>query len=360
MLLSYSRATMDAEIMDKDLPEKTILSIDGGGILTTPSIVVLEEIEYRLGLPISSIFDCIGGTSAGALVALGAAIPEESSVKPKYSMEKLRQTFTDTSQVIFANPKHQISALFTYKYEPTLMKQSLEGLYGEATLSQALSEIVVTAFDIGEWVPHIFTRTQAKTDPRKDLRMSLVAQMSSAAPGFYPPVECLLPGSDTPHAMIDGGIVANNPALTSLVMLSQLYPNTKFQIISLGVEVPSTKRVVSHKDKSWGQIHWLLQHNIFGAFVDGSSSLTDFNLSGLCEALGHSFHRVRIPLDGCSPEPDCVTKKNISALELQAVSWLDNNRYAFDGLMAHLSRNTKSKVVETSSSFSSYPLNQGL
>src|SRR6185436_20761279 len=93
--------------------EKTILTIDGGGIFATASIVIMEEIEYRLGKAISEIFDGIGGTSAGSLIAIGASVPDAKG-KPKYSMESLRQNFTDTSQVIFANPKHQIASLFTY------------------------------------------------------------------------------------------------------------------------------------------------------------------------------------------------------------------------------------------------------
>ena len=54
--------------------KKTILSIDGGGMRGVLCIALLAELESMTGKPIYEMFDMVGGTSAGAIIAAGIGI----------------------------------------------------------------------------------------------------------------------------------------------------------------------------------------------------------------------------------------------------------------------------------------------
>lgn len=71
------------------LPEKKrILSLDPGVLYGYVQILALEEIEKRLGQPISALFDLVGGTSTGALLA--ALLTHGEPGKPTYSAKEIR------------------------------------------------------------------------------------------------------------------------------------------------------------------------------------------------------------------------------------------------------------------------------
>ena len=51
-----------------------VLCLDGGGIRGLVLIQLLSAIEEAAGVPIKELFDWIGGTSTGGLLALGIAV----------------------------------------------------------------------------------------------------------------------------------------------------------------------------------------------------------------------------------------------------------------------------------------------
>ena len=51
-----------------------VLSIDGGGVKGLIPALLLHEIEQRCGFPTHELFDMIGGTSTGGLIALGLGL----------------------------------------------------------------------------------------------------------------------------------------------------------------------------------------------------------------------------------------------------------------------------------------------
>ncbi|KAH3860848.1 hypothetical protein DPMN_023771 [Dreissena polymorpha] len=50
-----------------------VLCLDGGGIRGIIILEILEAIEKEAGKPIKDLFDWIGGTSTGGIIALGIA-----------------------------------------------------------------------------------------------------------------------------------------------------------------------------------------------------------------------------------------------------------------------------------------------
>ena len=56
-----------------------MLSLDGGGIRGLILIQILSAIEEAAGVPIKDLFDWIGGTSTGGILALGIGIGKQTS-----------------------------------------------------------------------------------------------------------------------------------------------------------------------------------------------------------------------------------------------------------------------------------------
>ena len=53
---------------------RRILSIDGGGLLSTYPASFLAAIEDKVGKPLGQYFDLIAGTSGGGIIALGLGL----------------------------------------------------------------------------------------------------------------------------------------------------------------------------------------------------------------------------------------------------------------------------------------------
>jgi patatin-like phospholipase/acyl hydrolase len=66
--------------------------------------------------------------------------------------------------------------------------------FGDVKLSEALSTVLIPAYDLGETSPYLFNSHDArvsinKEDAKDDFLMGDVAMATSAAPTFFPPVE---------------------------------------------------------------------------------------------------------------------------------------------------------------------------
>lgn len=71
-----------------------ILSIDGGGIRAYLALVILFELEIRFKKNISTMFDMLGGTGFGGLIAAALSISSlVNKNKPKYSVSDLMNFF---------------------------------------------------------------------------------------------------------------------------------------------------------------------------------------------------------------------------------------------------------------------------
>jgi uncharacterized protein len=54
--------------------KKVLLSMDGGGMRGLISLGILAELEVMTGKPAYELFDMVGGTSTGAIIATGLGL----------------------------------------------------------------------------------------------------------------------------------------------------------------------------------------------------------------------------------------------------------------------------------------------
>jgi uncharacterized protein len=198
-----------------------VLSIDGGGIRGIIPAMVLGEIEDRTGKPASELFDLIAGTSTGGILALGLAKPTVGSNKPQYKAEELAELYEKEGGRIFSRSVwHRTRALgstLEEKYPSEGIEGVLDEYFGETRLQDALTNVLVAAYEIERRIPWFFRSERAKERIDYDFPMKQVARATSAAPTYFEPVKIGAEGSSDYYALIDGGVFANNPALCAYV-----------------------------------------------------------------------------------------------------------------------------------------------
>ena len=79
-----------------------LLLLDGGGIRDIVPAMVLAEIEWKMGKPVSELFGLINGTSTGGIFTLEPAEPATSSQEPQYKAEELADLYEKEGKRIFS------------------------------------------------------------------------------------------------------------------------------------------------------------------------------------------------------------------------------------------------------------------
>src|SRR5919197_214120 len=213
-----------------------ILAIDGGGIRGVIPATVLTEIETRMGKRTAELFDLVAGTSTGGILALGLFKPDGNG-RPQYAASELSALYEREGPRIFdRSPWHtfvSLGSLADEKYPADGIEAVLKEYFGDARLKDAVTETLVTSYELESRQPWFFARHKAIEDPAaNDFPMRFVARATSAAPTYFEPEE--LP-TTTPHGgLIDGGVFANNPAMCAYVEMKKLRPEADVLVVSLG------------------------------------------------------------------------------------------------------------------------------
>ena len=79
-------------------------------------------------------------------------------------------------------------------------------------ISQAVTDVIVTSYDLEHRKPFFFKTDRAKAKPEHDWLMREAARATSAAPTYFEPEKLTADGEV--FALCDGGVFANNPAMS--------------------------------------------------------------------------------------------------------------------------------------------------
>lgn len=328
----------------------TVLSLDGGGIRGLGVALIVRDIVRRINLidgwrhrrylpPLRSsvrsrtrrgrpatvpdLFDIVAGTSSGALVGLGLVQP-----RPYTPLEIV--TFYRTHGVdIF--PPSRFAALrtvrqaFGEKYEDLPFEGLLHDLYGDKRLSECLTNVLVAAYDTDHRGPFFFkhfTRQAVKRNPRlgtpervpPDFYLRDVARATTAASTYFSP-SLVLDGAGNRYTLIDGGMVANNPALTAWVEAKRIYPNTN-RVIIASIGTGRTNRTFSHETiRKWGYLDWVSPAHgvpIATMMQDGQNSTVAHTLK---RVPGVEYFRFDADLGDVNEDMDDARPANLAAIE---------------------------------------------
>jgi patatin-like phospholipase/acyl hydrolase len=310
-----------------------ILSIDGGGIRGIIPASVLAEIERRTGRRIADLFEVIAGTSTGGILACGLTVPGAGG-KPAHTAASLVSMYISEGPRIFPHEFLQgLRSLVDEKYPQQGLESVLQKYVGDTRLKSAVTDVVVTAYDIERRMPFFFRSARARGNARYDFPLWMVARSTSAAPTYFEPFKLPASPPDTGYyALVDGGVFANNPAMCAYVDASAgRARRTQVFLVSLGTG--SMTRPILYKDaKDWGLLQWA--RPILDVVFDGVSETTDFQLQQILGARG--YHRLQADLDIASDNMDDVSAGNLENLVKQANTLISARSDEIDAICARL------------------------
>ncbi|MFN7931773.1 MAG: patatin-like phospholipase family protein [Bryobacteraceae bacterium] len=323
---------------------KAILSIDGGGIRGIIPAIILSQLEEYVGLPISSIFDLIAGTSTGGILALGLAKPTYNN-QPEYSAASLVALYEQHGSLIFRRPawrkSRPLRTLFEERYESRGLESVLDRYFGNCRLKSALTNVLVTSYEIERRFPFLFRSNVARQTPTYDFPMKLVARATSAAPTFFEPVKINADGPTGYYALVDGGLYANNPALCALVEARTLFGDEPLLVVSLGTGA-LTQPIVYEDARHWGLARWAKP--VLDIAFDGVSSTVDYQLQRMLRTEAgqpQRYYRFQPVLDPGLTEMDDTSPRNLRRLKLLTETMLRDRNQDIITLSAALLRKTQ-------------------
>src|SRR5436189_3870439 len=164
-----------------------VLSVDGGGIRGVIPAMVLADLEARTGKPTAELFDQIAGTSTGGIIALALTVPGRDG-KPRWTANDLVGLYLTEGPRIF---HHSIGrmletglGLLDEKYDAKPLDESLATYLGDAMISEAITDVLVTSYDLEHRKPFFFKTERTKEKPEHDWALH-VAACANAPPQTY-------------------------------------------------------------------------------------------------------------------------------------------------------------------------------
>jgi patatin-like phospholipase/acyl hydrolase len=295
---------------------------------------VLTELERRTGRSVAETFDLVAGTSTGGILALALTMKGPDG-GPAWSAEQMIALYEEEGPNIFARSVwdriRSVEGLLDEKYPPEGMEKAFRTYLGEARLSEALTEVLVTAYEIEQRTTFFFKSAKARADERDDFAIRDAAQATSAAPTYFEPVR-LDRGHGRPDlALVDGGVFANNPAMCAYAEALKDEADDDIVLLSLGTG-ELTRALPYDEAKDWGLAEWAKP--IIDVVFDGVSDATDHHLE---QILGRDrYFRFQTRLDRARDDMDDATEGNLHLLKQEAEELMRDERDRLDALLAAL------------------------
>ncbi|RWW50841.1 hypothetical protein BHE74_00042863 [Ensete ventricosum] len=313
----------------------TILSIDGGGIRGVIPATILSFLESELqvrGASRTNYFDVIAGTSTGGLVTAMLAAPDE----------------TNRPLGFLAPVRRMLRSLWGPKYSGTYLHSLIREKLGGVRLHETLTNVIIPTFDIKQLHPTIFSSyqlLQVKHKSSLDACLSDICIGTTAAPTYFPAHYFETKDSEgstnREFHLIDGGVVANNPALVAVGEVTKevhkknpdYFPHEamdyrKFLLISLGAGSAKVEGKYRAKSASrWGVFGWLLGGGstpLVDVLMQSCSDIVDIHLSVVFRALRSESNYLRIEVPATALHSDDTLTGAVSSADISTKENLDD------------------------------------
>ncbi|KAI0842885.1 acyl transferase/acyl hydrolase/lysophospholipase [Hypoxylon sp. FL0890] len=190
-----------------------VLSLDGGGVRGLASLHILNAVMKKAspGKKPCEVFDMIGGTSTGGLIAIMLG-------RLKMTVDECIQTYQELMGDIFCGSKYLgylwrgdfYSAENIEKAIKKLIKQRIDDEEAPLIDEDSKCKIFVTATfehaanNRGPLILRSYTNKQVKSE-LPTIKLWQAARATSAAPAYFKPIDV------DGYKLVDGGLGANNP-----------------------------------------------------------------------------------------------------------------------------------------------------
>jgi uncharacterized protein len=293
-----------------------VLCIDGGGIRGLIPALVLAEIERRTGRRTAAMVDLVAGTSTGGVLAC-ALTRRGMDGTPLFSAEEVAEIYVEEGPRIFR--RSLLKRIFSLegwideRYEDEGLNRALERYLGDAMLSDALTDVLVTAYDIHDRFAFFFRSHRARTDPTYDFALAHVARATSAAPSYFEPAEVTDRAGARTYPLVDGGIYAVNPSMVAYADVVTAGRADELELmLSLGTGA-HTRAYTFEETRWWGQLAWA--RPALDMVFDGVADTIEFEAGAL---MGDRYVRLQTALDLASDDLDDASPSNLADLRTEA------------------------------------------
>lgn len=276
-----------------------ILSIDGGGIKGLYSSTILEHFEKKYGCSISDYFDMLCGTSTGGLIALALSLKIPAAEISKVYSEKGKYIFPKRTKL--GGKIRQV--LWKGKYDDKPLKTVLFELFGNKKIADSNNLLCIPSYSFTDARPWVFKHDHKEGERTRDNKALYVdvALATSAAPTFFPLAEIDYYDS---KQFVDGGVWANNPALSGLIEALTFFVGEGKEYDSIQILSISSLNQTGGKPTGLKRRRSFLQwkDDLFNTSLIGQSHFTDYFLSKLHNLFTVPIEYVRIPSESISAE----------------------------------------------------------
>ncbi len=317
-----------------------ILSIDGGGIRGIIPALILAEMERRSGKRISDLFDLIAGTSTGGILGLGLVAANEDG-RPAFTAEELVGFYEKDGPEIFNRSVwhrvRSVGGLGEEKYPSEGIDRTLKDRFAERRLSETLTHVLITSYDIELREPHFFKSLSAASDSRRDFLLADAARATSAAPTYFEPARISAKPNELPVSLVDGGVFANNPAACALVEAICDHGANPSDLVMLSLGTGELTRPILHEEAaSWGLARWA--QPILNVVFDGVSDTVNYQVENIMKMLNGPgrFLRLQTTLNEGNDDMDDASATNLRVLRLLAKSLINKYDDQIDAMLTLL------------------------
>ncbi len=332
-----------------------VLSIDGGGIRGLVPALVIADLAKRLGgMPMHRAFDLIAGTSTGGILAAGLACPHPSgNGDAACTPDDLVALYANEGKDIFGatliSKIISLGGVAEERYNAAQLETKLQKRLGMAEIANALTKVLITAYDIKARQALIMTNSD---DKNSRFRFWEAARATSAAPTYFEPAQIenlSTPATDADHLLplIDGGVFANDPVLTAYTEARKMgWGRRRDPLVVLSLGTGQQNRPIPYQQaKNWGALGWINPANgtpLISVLMQGQASTSAYEANSLLNPAGTkmvdgstqitpgnvgklAYFRIDGALVGANDEMDDASDGNIQALRAVAKQFIARN-----------------------------------
>lgn len=320
-----------------------ILSIDGGGIRGIVPGQILVSLEEKLkqksgdqSARIGNYFDLFAGTSTGAILSAAYICPGLDG-KPKFSAQEAVNFYLEDGDEIFDvgfwRSIGSLGGLNDEKYSADELERVLEEAFGDVKLSELLKPTCLVSYDVLRRRPLIFKQHSA-LEKNRDFLVRDALRGSTAAPTYFEAARIYsLPPLRQKYVLVDGGMVANDPALcaySEAIKFDDVKGIKDMVIVSLGTG-KKLKSYTYSEIKDWGPLGWAKPS--IDIALEGGPQMTEYYLKQVASTVKKSkFYRIQPELYEADTSLDNATPENLESLRDAGI----RNAEAFDAQLEEI------------------------
>lgn len=313
---------------------RRILSLDGGGIRGLVTCRWLAAVDRALAAagrpPIPASFELLAGSSTGGMIACGLALGRSPDDMAAIYRERRHVIFPGMPARLWSRTARLLShGPSAPRYDGRGLENVLQEVFGDTRFGEVSVPTLVTAYDTVGRKPVVFKSFKPS---HADLLVRDICRATSAAPTYFPAHPLVVEGSL--RALIDGGVVANNPTACAVAeaLRKDRVADCSRDLTVLSVGSGERVRPIDVASaREWGALEWVTP--IIDVLFDGNADAVDYIVQQL---VGDGYFRLQTPLTIGLDDLDDVSDTNIQALEALAAHYLQEQ--ATQRMLAEIAR----------------------